>query len=516
MQPTSRNVGVGVDLGSSSITVSTRRSGDLPETRHLAHTETARADGDTIALTEAVRTAGDPEKPAAVALTVPATWSAAQRLAHVEAAANTGFDGAVPVPEPEAAARYFVEVQGRELDPGRPLVVYNLGAGSCQVGVVRREGDGYRVESAAGTDDVGGREFDRRLVDHLAGRHRTVDPEFWQRVTDPSETALRASLLEAVRSAREHLTDRLSVTIALPESGRRLRLTREEAEQCLAPAVLQTVALIEEAMREAGIGAEWIAGLLLVGGASRTPLVASIIGFHLGVEPILPEMPELALAEGAALAALAQGEAAGSTSRIPAWLQPRVGVLAAILVLFIAITAAGGVALHNGDRPDADLGSGSGSGGDDAAFPPHSDGTGDTSPDDADTGAPGAEETSTPLTPEAQDEHGGERSASTEPTSAAPATPATNTASPVDATPAERQSADSTAEIPDVVGESVADAKRILAEAGFTNVVVQGERRTDPGREHCEATAQNPGSGSRHDYGDRITVSYIYVGSDDC
>lgn len=513
----SRNVGVGVDLGSSATTVSTRRSEDQPETRHFDLTAIDCADGDFDALTEAVRASRIAEEPVAVALTVPATWSSTRRLTHAEAAANAGFDGAVLVPEPEAAARYFAEVQGRELDPGAPLVVYNLGAGSCQIGVVRREGDRYRVESAAGAEDVGGREFDRRLLDYLAGRHRTVDPEFWRRAADPAEAVLRASLLEEIRLAREHLTDHLSVTVSLPESGRRLRLTREEAEQCLAPAVLQTVALIENALSEARIGAEGIAGLLLVGGASRTPLVASIISFHLGVQPILPEKPELALAEGAALAALAQGDSAGPTSKFPALagLRPSSGVLAAILVLFIAITAVVGVALFNGDRPDADPGTDSVT--DIAGRPPHPDSAGETSADEADTGGAGAEETSTPPASETQDELGGEDSASPAPSApAGPATPATGTTGPVDAAPTERQDTDSAAEVPNVVGESIADAKRILAEAGFTNVVYQGERRTDPDREHCEATAQSPRSGSRRDYGDRITVSYVYVGSDDC
>jgi hypothetical protein len=196
-------------------------------------------------------------------------------------------------------------------------------------------------------------------------------------------------------------------------------------------------------------------------------------------------------------------------------LQPSPGVLAAIVVvLFVAITAVVGVGLINRDQPDADLGADSVT--DDAARPPHGDGTGETSPDEADTGAPGVEETSTPPASETQEELGGDRSASPGPTPSAPAAPAADTTSPADAAPTERRDTDSTAEVPNVVGESMADAKRILAEAGFTNVVVQGERRIDPDHEHCEATAQHPGSGSRRDYGDRITVSYVYVGSDVC
>ena len=340
-------VGVGVDLGSSATTVSTRRCDDRPETRHYAH-----HDGPDAVLAEAIRAAGSGA--ASVALTVPAAWRSTRRLAHAEAAANAGFDVAVLVPEPEAAARYLAEAEGAPPVPGGPLIVCGLGAASCNIGVVRREGDRYRVEAAKSDDDLGGRAFDRLLVDHLASRHRVADPNFWRRAADPAETALRAALLAEVRRAREHLTAHPAAAIRLPDSDRELRLSREEAEQCLTPAVLQATALIEDAMLEAGLRADERTGLLLVGGASRTPLVATVIRHHLGIEPVLPEGPELVLAEGAALAALARVEAPpAEEDPPPERMRTSPGVLVTALVIGMAVVAIVSAALMNREPDDS-------------------------------------------------------------------------------------------------------------------------------------------------------------------
>ena len=72
------------------------------------------------------------------------------------------------MPEPEAAARFLAEARGERPDPGAPLVVCAIGAGSCNVGVARHEGERYRIESAKSAEDIGGKAFDGLLLDHLA------------------------------------------------------------------------------------------------------------------------------------------------------------------------------------------------------------------------------------------------------------------------------------------------------------------------------------------------------------
>ncbi len=497
-------VGVGVDLGSSATTVSTRRSDDRPQTRHFDRGD--KTDDDLLA--EAIRAAGRGRT--SVALAVPADWAATRRRAHTEAAANAGFAVEAVVPEPEAAARFLAEARGERPDPGAPLVVCAIGARSCNVGVARHEGERYRIEAARSAEDVGGKAFDGLLLDHLAARHRAADPEYWQRAADPAETALRNAVLEEIRRAREHLTDHPSVTVRLPGLGRELRLSREEAEQCLIPAILRAVAMIEGAMLETGIGVDERADLLLVGGASRTPLIATVIRHHLGVEPVLPAMPELVVAEGAALAALCRiDDGAASEPPRPSRLETSPGVLVTALVIGVSVAAIAGVALMHRD-PGGDVGADAVTG--DVGPESYPSGAEESDPDATEDPAGTPSDSASPSedgdgTDEPQPSPSESTSASATPVAADPATPAT---------PAADQEP-TTAAVPEVVGGSLADAKRILAEAGFTDVAVEGERRTGNSvHEHCETTAQTPEGGSRASYSDPITVTYVYVGDDDC
>lgn len=505
---------MGVDLGSSTTTVSTRRC-DLRAESGVAERSTARfaaaPTDDDEPSPPALPAAAD--EPVLVVLAVPATWSTTRRRAHAEAAANAGFEASFLVSEPEAAARQFAEVRGRESDSDAPLVVCNLGAGSCHIGVVRREGDHYTVVAAKSADDIGGREFDRLLLEHLAGRHRHADPEFWARAGDPAETVLRAGLLDKVRRAREYLSDHPSVTVSLPGLGRDLRLTREDVDQCLTPAILRTVGLVEETMRDAAVEPDAIAGLLLVGGVSRTPLVASVFGHHLGIDPVRPDLPDLVIAEGAALAGLARIRSdRGEPPVAPGFARLRASpdVLVTAMVVAIAVVSFAGVAMLNrGSSDDEALDA-------DSVVPSDPDSVSETvsagaEPDPSEE--PTSDDASASASPEPEgDDTGGESGSPTPSTSGEAATSATPYAPPAS------EVADDSAEVPDVVGESIADARRILAEAGFTNIVAQGDRRDSEGPKYdnCEVTAQTPDGGEQGEYDDEISVQYVFVGNDAC
>ncbi|MDA1358614.1 Hsp70 family protein [Glycomyces luteolus] len=512
MQPSPRAVAVGVDLGSSTTTVSTRRidhrteAGEAPP--GAARSGTASDDAAPPALPVG--------ETALVVLAVPATWTSTRRRAHAEAAANAGFEPSILVSEPEAAARQYAEVQGGEAESQAPLVVCNIGAGSCHIGVVSRESDHYTVQAAKSADDIGGREFDRLLLEHLAARHRQAEPEFWARAGDPAETVLRAGVLDEVRRAREYLTDHPSVAVSLPGLARDLRLTREDADQCLTPAILRTVGLVEEAMRDAAIEADQIAGVLLVGGVSRMPLVAAVLGHHLGVDPVRTDLPDLVIAEGAALAGLARIRSdSGEPAEAPAGfarLRTSPDVLATIMVVVFAVASFAGVVLLNRGGPDADE--------IDSGLEPTSEVVGETTIGEAE---PGPE-----LTP--SDAGGSTEPSATEPAESAEevmASPSGTSPSPSDSTPVSSATplappasdqAATTAKVPDVVGATVADARRMLAEAGFTNVAAQGDRRDteSPSYDDCEVTAQTPSGGSRAEQDAAVALQYVYVGTDSC
>ncbi|GAA2128345.1 hypothetical protein GCM10009782_12660 [Glycomyces algeriensis] len=506
---------MGVDLGSSSTTVSTRRldhraeGGEARSEESPATTRFGTVRADDPALAEF---SGD--DPSVVVLAVPATWTSTRRRAHAEAAANAGFDPSFLVSEPEAAARQYAEVRGDEAASQAPIVVCNIGAGSCHVGVVSRESDHYTVEAAKSADDIGGREFDRLLLEHLASRHRQADPEFWARAGDPAETALRAEVLDEVRRAREHLTDHPSVAVSLPGLARDLRLTREDAELCLTPALLRTVDLVEEAMRDSGVEADQLAGVLLVGGVSRMPLVAAVLGHHLGVEPVRPDLPDLVIAEGAALAGLARirsegGEPADAPAGF-ARLRTSPDVLVTVMVIVIAVASFAGVALLNrGGGPDVDEIDG------DPGLAPTLGVAGETTVAETEPAPSDAEGSAEPVATE-QDESTGEVAPSAGGTTASPSA-AASSASPTPFAPPSSAQAETVA-VPDVVGASLTDAKRMLAEAGFTNVAAQGGRRDTGTPEHddCEVTAQTPSGGSQAAADATVTLQYVYVGGDSC
>ncbi|WP_035697492.1 Hsp70 family protein, partial [Glycomyces tenuis] len=267
-----RAAAVGVDLGTSTTTVSIRGRGERSATRVFDGLPPEAAAGALAAAFDRVRSFLDESEAgrAPVTVVVPASWERDRLNEVADAAEASGLERPSFLPSAEAAAVY-VEARGHEFEPGTALVVYELGASTCEVGVVRRDRDGRTVLAAHATGDIGGDEFDHLVLAYLSGRHRDTDPEFWDRVMDPSEEVLRPALLEEIGRARERLSEQPSADIAL--DGLELQLTQQELESCIDELVEQSCELAARVLAAAGVGAEETAGLLLTGGASRTPLV---------------------------------------------------------------------------------------------------------------------------------------------------------------------------------------------------------------------------------------------------
>ncbi|MGH3715736.1 MAG: Hsp70 family protein, partial [Micromonosporaceae bacterium] len=108
-----------------------------------------------------------------------------------------------------------------------------------------------------------------------------------------------------------------SAELHVPLLDREVHLTREEFEQLARPLVADTVTLTADTLRRSGVPAERLAGVFLVGGASRIPLVATMVHQGLRIAPTVLEQPELVVAEGAVIA-----EAAAATSTPPQPVSP--------------------------------------------------------------------------------------------------------------------------------------------------------------------------------------------------
>jgi actin-like ATPase involved in cell morphogenesis len=256
--------------------------------------------------------------PTDVTLTCPATWGATRRTLLAEAAGRAGLAGARLVAEPVAAATYFAEVLGRDVPIGSVVVVHDFGAGTFDASVVARTAEGFEVLAVDGRDDIGGLDVDAAIVEYLQGD----EPE-WQRLIAPETVADRRAqrqLWDDVRVAKERLSRTQSADLVVPLLNREIHLTRDELEKLARPVLDQTVGVTRRLLRWADLPEGRLAGVFLVGGASRIPLVATLLHRELGEAPVVIEQPELVVAEGSILAdaaLLASGAAApGPTAEL--------------------------------------------------------------------------------------------------------------------------------------------------------------------------------------------------------
>lgn len=254
-------------------------------------------------------------------VTCPATWDADRRQVLAEALALAGWPSAAehtlsgPTPpgtrllrEPVAAARYYTEVLRRPVPVGESVAVFDFGGGTLDVAVVRNEGadpwgdSGFRVISCGGLDDLGGLDLDAALLALVGARVAAAHPAQWARLSEPADTTgwrERLQFVEHVRGAKEMLSRTTTAPVAVPGVPAAVSLSRAELEGVATPLLRRAVAETRRVIAAAGLTPERLAGLFLVGGSSRIPLVARLLHADLGIAPTVLEQPELPVAEGA-------------------------------------------------------------------------------------------------------------------------------------------------------------------------------------------------------------------------
>lgn len=253
-------------------------------------------------------------RPTDTVLTFPADWGPVRR-AKLEAAADLAGMGTVRLlPEPIAAATYCAEVLGQEIPVGGTVAIFDFGGGTFDVAVVRRDEQGLRTLAFGGLDDLGGLDVDMALAAHLGRVIAGRDPELWKRLSEPQTTADlrdRLAFWGEVRAAKEMLSRTSTAPVALPgHNPMGLHLTRDELTSLADPLVARAVDETRRTVERAGVEPAQLTAVLLVGGSSRMPLVATRLHSRLGVAPSVPEQPELPVAFGAFTHALAGPETA--------------------------------------------------------------------------------------------------------------------------------------------------------------------------------------------------------------
>jgi molecular chaperone DnaK len=241
-------------------------------------------------------------------ITVPAYFNDAQRQATKDAGRIAGLEVLRIINEPTAAAlAYGLEKKGQ----GK-IAVYDLGGGTFDISILE-VGDGvFEVKATNGDTFLGGEDFDKRIIDHLADEFRKEsgielrnDRLALQRLKDAAEkakielssttqTEINLPFITADQHGPKHLTTKLS---------------RAKLEALVDDLVERTIGPCKAALRDAGLNASDIEEVVLVGGQTRMPKVQEIVKQLFGKEPHKGVNPDEVVAIGAAIqAGVLQGD----------------------------------------------------------------------------------------------------------------------------------------------------------------------------------------------------------------
>ncbi len=242
-------------------------------------------------------------------ITVPAYFNDAQRQATREAGEIAGLEVVRILNEPTAAALAYET----DLEHARKILVYDLGGGTFDVSVVQIQHGVVEVIASHGDNHLGGDDFDREIVGLLVER---LEEAHGVDVRDDRKAMAR--LLQAAEQAKLTLSDRPFAEIREEFIADKdgvpvhliLELSRDEYEALIAPYVDRTIDALHIALNSADLTASDIEEVLLVGGATRTPLVQERLEAELGQAPRAAIDPDLCVALGAAVQA---GMIAGET-----------------------------------------------------------------------------------------------------------------------------------------------------------------------------------------------------------
>ncbi|NOX75303.1 MAG: molecular chaperone DnaK [Gammaproteobacteria bacterium] len=238
-------------------------------------------------------------------ITVPAYFNDSQRQATKDAGRIAGLEVKRIINEPTAAALAF----GMDKKEGdRKIAVYDLGGGTFDISIIEiADIDGeHQVEvlSTNGDTFLGGEDFDQRLIDYLVAEFKKDqgvdlrnDPLALQRLKEGAEKA------KIELSSTQHTDVNLPYITADATGPKHLniKLTRAKLESLVEELVERTIAPCRTALSDAGLGAQDIDDVILVGGQSRMPKVQETVKEFFGREPRKDVNPDEAVAVGAAI-----------------------------------------------------------------------------------------------------------------------------------------------------------------------------------------------------------------------
>jgi molecular chaperone DnaK len=233
-------------------------------------------------------------------ITVPAFFNDAQRQATKRAGELAGLTVERILAEPTAAAlAYGLDRLGEQ----RKIAVYDLGGGTFDISVLEMRDGVFEVRSTAGDTQLGGDDIDLLLAQHLWSSTEWAATEPFDQLPDE----LRGRWITAAEQAKRKLSDEASTTVVLPffsaDRSFQGEVSRETLDRLARPLIERTVTHCRRALLDAGLKAEQLDDVVLVGGSTRMPLVRQIVKEAFGRVPNTSQNPDEAVAKGAVIQA---------------------------------------------------------------------------------------------------------------------------------------------------------------------------------------------------------------------
>lgn len=263
-------------------------------------------------------------------ITVPAYFNDSQRQATKDAGKIAGLEVLRIVNEPTAAALAY----GLDKSEDQTILVYDLGGGTFDVSILEL-GDGFfEVKATSGDNHLGGDDFDQVIIDYLVAEFKKEHG-----IDLSKDKAAVQRLKDAAEKAKKELSGVLTTTISLPfitvvdgvPQHLEVNLTRAKFEELSASLVERTLGPTRQALSDAGLTADKIDKVVLVGGSTRIPAVQEAVKRLTGKEPHKGVNPDEVVALGAAVQA---GVLTGDVKDV---------VLLDVTPLSLGIETAGGV-----------------------------------------------------------------------------------------------------------------------------------------------------------------------------
>ncbi len=239
-------------------------------------------------------------------VSVPAYYTENQREAVREAGRIAGIDIVRIINEPTAAALAY----GLNKDYDKKILVYDLGGGTFDASLLEVYENVFKVLATGGDTFLGGVDFDDRLMEFMLSEYERSEGEILQ-----CDSVITQRLKDASEKAKIDLSEKSTSRIDLPyitiSKGKfkdySLEVSREQFETLTEDLVDRTVEVCMEVLDTAGCMPENVDSVILVGGQTRTPLIAERVSKFFGKAPTKGVHPDEVVACGAALMAHSLG-----------------------------------------------------------------------------------------------------------------------------------------------------------------------------------------------------------------